>query len=315
MRLRRIDVPTLLAFAAIYVLWGSTFLAIRILVANIPPLLAAGLRFFTAGVILYFVARLRRHEAPTKAQWRHIGLISLSMFVVTYGSLFWAEKSLPSGIASVLAATVPIMTVILETWIFRTQPFRMRLLAAALVGFAGVAVLTWQAGDRHGALLPCLAVLVGSTGWALGSVMSRSLQLPESRIMTSGAEMAAGGAGLLVWSLIAGETRQAISFTPVATWALIYLITAGSLLGFTAFVYLLRRMPASRVASYAYVNPVVAVLLGHYLAGEQLSWKTAIGAALVVGSVFATLQGKAETPTTESEKSEVSKVSAAQIGE
>ena len=217
------------------------------------------------------------------------------MFVVTYGALFWAEKVLPSGVASVLAATVPIFTVILETWVFRSQPAQRRVFVAPVVGFLGVAVLTWQADDRHGAVLPCVAVLLGSAGWALGSVLSRSLELPSSRLITSGAEMAAGGAGLLLWSLAAGELGHPIAFEPRAMWALLYLITAGSLLGFTAFVYLLHHMPASRVASYAYVNPVVAVLLGHFLAAEPLSWKTALGAALVVGSVVVTLQGKSKS--------------------
>lgn len=293
MSARKLDVPLILAFAVVYIVWGSTFLAIRLLVAQVPPLLSAGLRFFAAGVLLYVWARLRRHAAPTGLQWRNIAVISLSMFVVTYGALFWAEKALASGVASILAATVPIFTVILETWVFRMQPAQWRLIVSAAVGFVGVGVLTWQADQNHGALLPCLAVLLGSSGWALGSVLSKLLSTPASRMITSGAEMAAGGFGLLLGSLAAGELARPFQFTPQALSALLYLITFGSLLGFTAFVYLLRRLPASRVASYAYVNPVVAVLLGHYLADEQLSWKTAIGAALVVGSVVATLRGKA----------------------
>ena len=278
------------AFAAIYVLWGSTYLAIRILVQTVPPLLSAGLRFFVAGAVLYAFARLRGHARPAFIEWRNMAAISLSMFVLTYGALFWAEKSIPSGIASVLAATVPITTVVLEIWVFRTQHFQVRVLIAALVGFAGVGVLLWPATGRHARVLPCLTVLAGATGWAFGSVLSRSVKLPSSRIVTAGAEMLAGGAGLLLWSLAAGELSHPVHFSPAAAWSLLYLITAGSLLGFTAFVYLLGRMPASQISSYAYVNPVVAVLLGYFLAQEKLSWRTALGAALVVASVIATLQ-------------------------
>lgn len=289
--------PLIAAFAAIYFFWGSTFLAIRVLVATVPPLLSAGVRFFVAGAILYVFARVRGDAAPTTREWRNIALISLSMFVITYGALFWAERTVPSGIASVLAATVPLATVVLEVWVFRTQPFRATLLLAALVGLAGVAVLTWQ-GSQNAQLLPCLAILAGSTGWALGSVLSHSLPLPKGRILCSGAEMLAGGTGLLLWSLAAGEWRNPIHVTAPAVWSMLYLITIGSLVGFTAFVYLLRRMPASRVASYAYVNPVVAVLLGYFFGGENLTGKTVLGAVLIVGAVIVTLQTKAEEKAT-----------------
>ena len=285
-----LHLPSIAAFAAIYVLWGSTYLAIRILVQTVPPLLSAGLRFFVAGAVLYAFACLRGHARPALIEWRNMAAISLSMFVLTYGALFWAEKSIPSGIASVLAATVPITTVVLEIWVFRTRHFQIRVLIAALVGFAGVGVLLWPATGRHARVLPCLAVLAGATGWAFGSVLSRSLKLPSSRIVTAGAEMLAGGAGLLLWSLAAGELSRPVHFSAAAAWSLFYLITAGSLLGFTAFVYLLGRMPASQISSYAYVNPVVAVLLGYFLAQERVSWRTAFGAALVVASVIATLQ-------------------------
>lgn len=283
--------PLIAAFATIYIVWGSTYLAIRVLVATVPPLLSAGVRFFVAGVLLYAFARFRGDSAPTRIQWRNLAAISLSMFVITYGALFWAERFVPSGIASVLAATVPLATVVLEVWVFRTQPFRAKLMLASLVGFAGVGVLTWQ-GGQNAQLLPSLAILLGATGWAFGSVLSNSLALPSSRVLTSGAEMLAGGAGLLLWSLLAGEWSSPIRVTAPAAWALVYLITAGSLVGFTAFVYLLSRMPASQISSYAYVNPVVAVILGHFLANEELTWKTAIGAFLIVASVIVTLQGK-----------------------
>ncbi len=289
----KLDFPIVAAFATIYIVWGSTYVAIRMLVESVPPLLSAGLRFFVAGVLLYLFAILRGYARPTALQWRNIAAVSLSMFVLTYGALFWAEKSVPSGIASVIAAMVPILTVVLEVWVFRTQPFQTRLMLAALVGFIGVGVLLWPGTSQHAPFWPCLAVLAGTAGWAFGSVLSRSVSLPASRLVTAGAEMLAGGAGLLLWSLAAGELADPVHFSQQAAWSLFYLITAGSLLGFTAFVFLLGRMPASRISSYAYVNPVVAVLLGYFLAGETLSWRTALGATLVLASVVLTIQRKA----------------------
>ncbi len=284
------ELRVLLAFFAIYVLWGTSFLAIRIAVLEVPPLFAAGTRFFVAGVLLYGFMRFRGRPRPTASQWRSLALIGLLMFVAEYGPLFWAEKYVPSGIASVLEATLPLITMALETWIFRRHRFHWPLLAAILLGFGGVSLLLVHNGEQSFGLLPCIAILAGATTWSLGSVLNRSLDLPESRPLTSGGAMMLGGGMLLVLSASFGELHPFPHVSLRAALALLYLIVCGSLLGFTAFIWLLARMPATRVASHAYVNPVVAVALGYFVAGEIVTTRTLIGTALVLFSVVLILR-------------------------
>jgi drug/metabolite transporter (DMT)-like permease len=287
---KQFDVRMVLAFFAIYVIWGTTFLAIRIAVHEVPPLFAAGVRFFIAGVLLYSFMRLRGKPRPRLIQWRNLALIGLLMFVAEYGPLFWAEKYVPSGIASVLEATLPLITMVLEVFVFRQQRLHWRMLFATLLGFCGVGVLILRNGEQHFGILPCVAILAGATTWSLGSVLNRSLTLPESRPLTAGAAMMLGGGMLLVLSASFGEMHPFPHGSIRAGLALIYLIVCGSLLGFTAFVWLLARMPATRVASHAYVNPIVAVALGYFVAGEIITRRTLLGAALVIVSVFLILR-------------------------
>src|SRR5580658_3821147 len=282
---KALDIRVLAAFFAIYVLWGTSFLGIRIAVQEVPPLFAAGTRFFVAGLVLYGFMRLRGRPRPTASQWRSLALMGLLMFVAEYGPLFWAEKYVPSGIASVLEATLPLITLALEVWVFRRHRFHWPLLAAILMGFIGVGTLLIHNGDQTFGILPCLAILAGATAWSLGSVLNRSLDLPESRPLTSGAAMVLGGGMLLVLSAGFGELHPFPHVSLRAGLALLYLVIFGSLLGFTAFVWLLARMPATRVSSHAYVNPVVAVALGYFVAGEVITTKTLIGTALVLASV------------------------------
>jgi drug/metabolite transporter (DMT)-like permease len=287
---KRLDIRVVLAFFAIYVLWGTSFLAIRIAVLEVPPLFAAGTRFFVAGALLFGFMRFRGRPNPTASQWRSLALIGLLMFVAEYGPLFWAEKYIPSGIASVLEATLPLITMALETWVFQRHHFHWPLLAAILVGFCGVGVLLVRNSEQHFGAIPCLAILAGATTWSLGSVLNRSLDLPESRPLTSGAAMVLGGGMLLLLSGSFGELHPLPHVSLRAALALLYLIVCGSLLGFTAFIWLLARMPATRVASHAYVNPVVAVALGYFVAGEIVTTRTLIGTALVLASVVLILR-------------------------
>jgi drug/metabolite transporter (DMT)-like permease len=291
---RRLDVRLLLAFFAIYFLWGATFLAIRIAVLQIPPFFTAGLRFFVAGALLYTFMRLRGQPAPSAIQWRAIAIIGLCMFVVTYGALFWAEQYVPSGITSVIEATLPLLTMTLEVFVFRQQPFRWRMLASVALGFCGITLLLLKNGDQAFGVFPCLVILAGGTAWSLGAVLTRSMPLPKSLPLTAGAEMMLGGAVLLALSQATGELHTFPHIPLRAGLALLYLIVGGSLLGFTAYVWLLARMPATRVASHAYVNPVVAVALGYFVAGEVLTVRTILASALVVASVFLILKSPAE---------------------
>ena len=286
---KRFDLKVVAAFFAIYVIWGSTFLAIRTAVLLVPPWFAAGVRFFTAGVILYTFMRLRGAPRPTLREWRSLAFIGILMFSVTYGALFWGEQFVPSGITSVLEATLPLFTVLLEVFVLRQQQFRWRVMLAITVGFCGVALMLLKSGPQPFRILPCLIILGGSAAWSLGSVLTRSMPLPQSRPLTAGAEMMLGGGILFTLSGLSGELHPFPAIPPRAAFSLVYLIVAGSLLGFTAFVWLLGRMPASRVASHAYVNPIVALALGHFLASEEITPRTLFGAALVIGSVFLTM--------------------------
>jgi drug/metabolite transporter (DMT)-like permease len=288
--IRGIDIRVMLAFFAIYVLWGATFLGIRIAVLEIPPFFTAGVRFFVAGTLLYGCMRLRGQPGPSSAEWRSLAVMGLLMFVATYGALFWAEQYVPSGITSVLEATLPIITIVLEVFIFRQQPLRWPMLVAVAVGFCGVVLLLWNNGPQPFGLLPCGVILAGGTSWSLGAVLTRSMPLPKSRPLTSGAAMMLGGGVLLLLSGLTGEMHPFPHIPWRAAWALLYLIVGGSLLGFTAFVWLLGRMPATRVASHAYINPLVAVALGYFVAGEVITLRTLFAAALVVGSVFLILK-------------------------
>lgn len=283
-------VRMLLAFFAIYFLWGTTFLAIRIAVEELPPLFAAGARFLTAGIVLFGFMLAKGEANPTARQWRNLLVMSLLMFVAEYGPLFWAEKYVPSGVVSVLAATIPIITLILEMLILRQQKWRLSLAAATLLGFAGVGVLLLPGGPQHFPVLPCLAILCGCTTWSLGTVLSRSMDLPRARPVTAGATMMLGGGILLLISAGLGEMRPMPHVSLRAAGALLYLIVFGSLLAFTAFVWLLAHMPATRVASHAYVNPIVAVALGYFLAGEPVTTRTLAGTSLVLVSVFLILR-------------------------
>jgi drug/metabolite transporter (DMT)-like permease len=281
-----IGLRVVLAFAAIYFLWGATFLAIRIAVLEVPPLFAGGVRFLIAGALLYVFMRLRGQPSPTAAEWGSSALIALCMFVATYGALFWAEQYVPSGITSVIEATLPITTATFEVFVFRQQAFRWRVAAAVALGFCGVAVLLVRSDPQTLPLLPCLAILAGGVAWSLGAVLTRSMPRPQSVPLAAGAQMMLGGAVLLGLSQASGELQSLPHVSLRAGLALAYLVIAGSLLGFTAYVWLLARMPATRVASHAYVNPLVAVALGYFLAGEVLTVRVILAAALVVASVF-----------------------------
>jgi len=286
---RRFDLPLIAAFFAIYVIWGSTFLAIRIAVLLAPPWFCAGVRFFLAGSALYWFMRLRGVKPPTWVEWRTLAIIGGLMFAITYGALFWAEQFVPSGITSILESTIPLITVVLEVFVMRQQPFRWRTAIALAIGFIGVAVMILHGKDSSLEVLPCLVILGASTAWSLGAVFTRSMKLPRSRPLAAGAAMMLGGAVLLAVSFFTGEMSPFPHLTRKAVLALAYLIVAGSLVAFSAFVYLLGRMPASRVASHAYVNPVVAVALGFFAAGEPITLRTFVGAGLVIGSVLVTM--------------------------
>jgi drug/metabolite transporter (DMT)-like permease len=281
---------TLLAFAIIYLLWGSTFLAIRVGVHEVPPLLLAGMRFSAAGIMLYAWMRATGTASPSLPEWASVTLLAVLIFLVDYGLVFWAEQRVPSGITAVMLATIPAFTALAEILILRTQRLTFRLGCALLVGLAGVAVLVSRSVSLGGAPIErsgAIALVVGAISWSLASVLSRKLKLPESKVMSSGAQMLVGGVLLLLAAVGFGEFNgfHWRTVSSGAWLALAYLTVAGSIISFTAYVWLIHHESPTKVGTYAYVNPVIAVVLGYFLAGEALGTRTIAGTFLVLVSV------------------------------
>jgi drug/metabolite transporter (DMT)-like permease len=281
---------TWLAFAIIYFVWGASFLAIRVGVLEVPPFLLAGTRFLIAGLILFGWVILRGERLPDRRQWGSISLLAVMIFVLDYGLLFWAEQRVPSGLAAVMLAMIPAFMALSEIIFLRTQRLTLRLATALLIGTGGVAVLTNRSLDLGGEpidRLGAVALLVAAMSWSIASAFARKLPLPSSQVMNSGAQMLAGGVFLLVAAAALGEPGE---FHPAAvSWrawvALLYLIVPASIVAFTAYVWLIHRESPTKVGTYAYVNPVVAVLLGYFVGGEGLALRTILGTLLVLTSV------------------------------
>jgi drug/metabolite transporter (DMT)-like permease len=292
---------TLLAFAIIYIVWGTTYLAIRVGVREVPPFLLAAMRFLIAGAVLYAWMIAKGERSPSAREWMGASSIAILIFVLDYGLLFWAEERVPSGVAAVMMATIPVFLAVTEIILLRTRKLTARLALALLIGIGGVAVLVSRslslAGvpiDKRGAV----ALIIASSSWSLGSVLTRKLTLPPSKVMSSGAQMIAGGAFLLLTSTALGELRNfhPLSVSRGAWFALLYLILAGSIVGFTAYVWLIHHESPTKVGTYAYVNPVVAVLVGYFLGGETLGVRTVLGTLFVLTSVVVITSTRADHP-------------------
>lgn len=282
---------TLLAFAIIYFVWGSTYLAIRVGVREIPPFLMAAMRFFIAGLVLCVWLLARGERLPTKREWLNAALLSIVMFVFDYGVLFWAEKRIASGIAAVMVATIPAFMALSEIIFLRTQKMTLRLAVALLIGMGGVAVLmsrTFNFGGEPVDRMSAIGLMIAAISWSVASILGRKVTLPKSKAMSAGAQMLAGGVFLTVTSAAFGEFRGFdVSGVSRGAWlSLAYLIVAGSIVGFTAYVWLLHHESPTKVATYAYVNPVVAVLVGYFWGEEALGTRTILGTFFVLVSVL-----------------------------
>ncbi|MGH8318375.1 MAG: EamA family transporter [Steroidobacteraceae bacterium] len=299
---------TLIAFAIIYLIWGSTFFAIRVGVHEVPPLLLAAVRFSIAGAVLFAWALARGERFPSRREWAAMSVVALLIFVVDYGLLFWAEERVPSGTAAVILATIPAFMALAEIIVLRTARLTLRLVLALLIGLGGVVVLMDPALGMGGApvyTLGAAGLLIAALSWSGASVLTRKLPMPSSKVMSAAAQMLLGGVFLWIIAAAAGEAR---GFHPAAVssgaWiALAYLIVAGSIVGFTAYTWLIQHESPTRVGTYAYVNPVVAVVLGHFLGGELLNLRTVLGTVLVLaGVIVITTRRKTDvnsvTPTT-----------------
>lgn len=290
------------AFAAVYIFWGSTYLAIKYAIETLPPFLMAGTRFVIAGGILLLIARFSKdYETPKAAHWKTSFIVGTLLLLFGNGGVVFAEKYISSSLAALLVATEPFWVVFLSwLWLGKSRP-NIKTIAGLLLGFVGVWLLIGgqpahetEAGSSM-QFFSAVAIVVATMAWATGSIYGLRAPVPKSAILTSGMQMFSGGIVLFVVSLISGEMfRFDVSqVSSNSVFGLIYLIIFGSLIGFTAYSWLLKNAQPSMVATYAYINPVVAVFLGWLVAGETFTTQMLIGAGIIVGSVaLITSRGK-----------------------
>src|SRR5216684_5089633 len=302
----RMTTLVLLAFAAVYVVWGSTYLAIRIGVESFPPLILAGLRHITVGLFLFPILRRKTGIRPTAAHWRAAVVTGALLLFAGNGGVSWAEQTVPSGIAALLVATVSLWLVIVD-WLrpggVKPVP---RVVMGLLMGFAGLALLVGPAHlggservDPRGAAV----LVVASLAWACGSLYSKHGGMPSSAMLGVAMQSLTGGVILLIAGLFAGEFRGLhLGVISLRSWlALGYLIVFGSGIGLTAYIYILHKSTAARVATYAFVNPVVALFLGWLIAGETITLRTVIAAAIILTAVILVITApqRAQAPASE----------------
>jgi drug/metabolite transporter (DMT)-like permease len=288
------------AFASIYLVWGSTYLAIRYAIETLPPFIMGGARFLVSGALLYVWARYRGAPKPSRLHWRNAVIAGAFLLLGGNGAVVWAEQFVPSGLTALLVSILPFWLVIIE-WV---RPPRQRpsglVLVGLVLGFVGIIVLIGPGnigGDGDIPLLGALVLILGSLSWAIGSFWSRDAELPRSGLLTTGMEMLGGGVLLVIVGALSGELSdfdiQQVS--KASTIGLLYLITFGSLIGFTSYIWLLDKVSPARLGTYAYVNPIVAVLLGWAIAGESLTIRTGVAAAIVICAVALITSARSST--------------------
>ncbi|HEU6444246.1 MAG TPA: EamA family transporter [Gaiellaceae bacterium] len=273
-----------IALGTIYVVWGSTFLAIAVAVRDLPPFLSMALRHLAAGALVFGWVLLRRRDREPLGwrQWRAAFVFGGALFLLGHGLLAWAQQDVPSGVAALLVGTIPFWFAILA-WIFLGERLGGRALAGLVLGFAGLALLVDPTGQEGAEPLGALAIVLGALAWSAGSIYSQRSALPKDTLLGAAMGMLAGGVLLAAVSGARGEWNDA-TFSTEALLATAYMVVVGSLIGFSAYVWLLKTVPASTVSTYAYVNPVIAVLLGWAFNDELITVRTLLaGAAIVVG--------------------------------
>lgn len=278
--------PVILGFAAIYLIWGSTYLGIRYAVETIPPLVMMSIRHSVAGVLVYVWARARGAEKPTLKEWSHAAVAGGLLFLGSHGTLAWAEVQVPSGLAALLCATLPLWTVLIARADGTEPSLNAKAIAGILLGFGGVALLIGP--DLLGQRLNWLAagtVLFGSLSWAMGTAYTRKASLPSSKVLSAAMQMISGGVLLLIAGGISGERVRWSDVTLRSTLALAYLIVFGSIVAFTVYTWLVGVSSPSMLSTYAYVNPVVAVFLGWVLAGEALNLRIVVATGIILAGV------------------------------
>jgi drug/metabolite transporter (DMT)-like permease len=280
-----------IALIALYLVWGTTYLAIRFAVQTIPPFLMAGSRFLVSGLILYIWRRLAGDPAPTARQWRSAIIIGLLLLLGGNGVVSWAEQHVASGIAALMIASIPLWIAVIDALRPGGRRPDARIIAGLLLGFAGMSILITSSGGSTPAagrdLVGLLALLGAALIWSLGSIYARDADMPQSALLGTGIEMLGGAAGLFLVGTVSGEWTQ-VHLHDIASSSLIglaYLVVFGSLVGFVSYTWLLRHAPLSLVSTYAYVNPVVAIFVGAWLGKEVINGRIILSALIIIGSV------------------------------
>jgi drug/metabolite transporter (DMT)-like permease len=280
----------ILAFLAVYIVWGSTYLAIRVVLESYPPFLMAGARFLLAGTILLLIARISGQQwRPSRQELLSASFLGFLLLLCGNGGVVWAEERISSGLAALVVATEPLIVAGLNGALNRRLP-SLRTAAAMVIGTIGLITLVKPSGQLSGETLGILAVVFGASAWAAGSVAAPRLKLPTSSLASTAWQMLMGGVLLSIAGTLHGDWQ---AFDPAhvtfrATFAWFYLVVFGSLIGFTSYTYLLKRAPPEKVATYAWVNPLVAVLLGAAIGGETLTLRTLFAGALILVAVVLT---------------------------
>jgi drug/metabolite transporter (DMT)-like permease len=280
----------LTAFAAVYLIWGSTYLGIRLAIDSMPPLLMAGARFLIAGLILYALMHFRGEERPAAVHWRNATIIGAALLLAGNGGVSWAQQTVPSSIAALMVAATPLWINLLDWLRPRGKRPRAGVFVGILLGFMGVTLIALGKSPGGQSVIDPLGaamLLAAPFCWAGGSIFSRHAQQPSNPLLAIGMQMIAGGILLLIAGAITGELPhfQFSRITATSAWAFVYLTLIGSLVGFTAYVWLLQVSTPARVSTYAYVNPFIAVSLGHLVLHERLPSLVLFAGALIIAAV------------------------------
>jgi drug/metabolite transporter (DMT)-like permease len=292
-----------IALGVVYVVWGSTYVGIRLVVAHMPPFVAAAMRFLLAGgALLLFTLANGTWKRPSREQWRNAVLVGILLMGIGNGLIMWAQKSIPSGITALLVATFPLWLTLAEALMSRGASLRLPVVAGVLVGLVGVFMIASSKGDVSFAgagtpLLALVAVQTASICWTIGYIKAKSLKERLPLVMASGLEMTSGGVFLLLQSIVYREEWGRVLRAPWTAWGgILFLAVFGSIIGFTAFAFTRHTLPSHIVGTYAYVNPLVAVIFGRLFFAESISTRTILGGALILAAVFVTTMKGASPP-------------------
>lgn len=277
-----------IAWVVVCVVWGTTYLGIRIALETVPPFLMASFRWLSAGTLLAAVLKVRGEKFPGRESWGTLALLGALMMGLGNGGVVWAEQTVPSGLTAVLVAGIPFWMVGTERVLFRGEPITARRIAGLVLGFLGIVLLVWPELSVEGDdtfLLGVIATQIACLGWAIGSSLAKRRRRDENVLAASALQMIFAGVALAAAGLVHGEWSS-VAFNARTAGAMVYLILAGSVVGYSAYVYALKHLPVTTVSLYAYVNPVIAVALGTLLLGEPFSSRIVVASAVVLGGVL-----------------------------